>query len=92
MLFGKLFSDYRTFRQELLRPGRKIYLSITDNLRAPGIRTQFVTPFKGLESAIPLSSLDSITLNSFRKFFSGMRGYIKVYQGLAAGPQLEKPV
>ena len=56
------------------------------------MRTQFVTPFKGLEIAIPLSSLDSITLDSFRKIFIGMRDYIKVYQGLAAGPQLEKPV
>ena len=75
-----------------IKTREKLYLSITDNLRASGIRAQFVTPFKGLESTIPLSSLDSITLDSFRKFFSGMRGYIKVYQGLAAGPQLEKPV
>ena len=33
-----------------------------------------------------LSSLDGITLDSFT------RDYIKVYQGLAASPQLEKPV
>ena len=53
---------------------------------------QFVTHFKGLESTIPLSSFDSITLDSYKKTFSEMGDYIKVYKGLAVSPQLEKPM
>ena len=45
---------------KIVRLGRKIFLSDTDDLRASGIFTQFMTLFKGLESTIPLSSLDSI--------------------------------
>ena len=49
------------------------------HVRASGICVHFVTPFKGLESTMSLSSLDSITitLDSFRKIFSGIRDYIR---------------
>ena len=80
------------FQTVLLRPRRKILLSITDDLRASSTHAQFVTAFQRLESTIRRSSLDSITLDSFRKTFSVIRYYIKVYQGLAVGPQLEKHV
>ena len=48
------------------------------HVRASHICVHFVTLFKRLESAMPLSSLDSITitLDSLRKIFSGIRDYI----------------
>ena len=52
------------------------------------IHMHFVTPFKRLERIIPHSSLDSVTLDSFRKIFGGIRDYIKVYKGLAADPYM----
>ena len=61
-------------------------------LKASGICAQFVTYFKRLKSTIPLSSLDSITLDSFKKIFGWMGDYKNVYQGLTADAQLEKPV
>ena len=50
----------------------------------------FVSPFKRLQITITLHSLNSITLESFRKFFRKMRDYIKAYKGLLAGPVLAK--
>ena len=49
------------------------------HVRASGICVRFVTPFKGLESTMSLASLDSIaiTLDSFRKIFTGIRDYIR---------------
>lgn len=73
-----------------IRPWRKTSVSITDVLRASGVHAHFVTPFKELESTIPLTSLDSITLDTLRMIFSGMKEYIKDCKGLTAGPQLEK--
>ena len=55
------------------------WLECSYHVRASGICVHFVTPFfKGLESAMHLSSLDSIaiTLDSLRKIFSGIRDYI----------------
>ena len=48
--------------------------------------------FKGLEGTI-IPSLDSITLDSIRKFFRKTRDYIRAYkEGLTAGPELENAV
>ena len=48
--------------------------------------------FKGLESTI-IPALDSVTLDSIRKFFRKMRDYMDAYkEGLSAGPELEKAV
>ena len=48
--------------------------------------------FKGLESTI-IPALDSVTLDSIRKFFRKMRDYMHAYkEGLIAGPELEKAV
>ena len=48
--------------------------------------------FKGLEGTI-IPALDSVTLDSIRKFFRKMRDYINAYkEGLTAGPELEKAV
>ena len=53
-------------------PWRKIFLNVIDALKASGIHT-LCDSFQGLVSTIPLSSLDSITLDSFRKIFRDKR-------------------
>ena len=48
--------------------------------------------FKGPEDTI-IPALDSVTLDSIRKFFRKMRDYMHAYKdGLTAGPELEKAV
>ena len=48
--------------------------------------------FKGLEGTI-IPALDSVTLDSIKKFFRKMRDYINAYkEDLTAGPELEKAV
>ena len=48
--------------------------------------------FKGLENTI-VPALDSVTLDSIRRFFRKMRDYMHAYkEGLTAGPELEKAI
>ena len=48
--------------------------------------------FKGLEDTI-IPALDSVNLDTIRKFFRKMRDYIKAYkEGFTAGPELENAV
>ena len=71
-------------------PWRKIFLNVIDALKSSGIRT-LCDSFQGLESTTPLSSLDSIILDSFRKTFRDERLHNSL-QRFDCWSTLEKPV